>query len=319
MSPTTAGVSFSCLATSACLSSAASSRVDLVAGDHRVVAGSHDAAQVAEIELARGRPWRRRRGRAIRRRAAWAATARPSDSRPAAGISSLPSAFRRVFCSCTAWRTAGMPPCRARSATARCSSGRSASTVVRWARPGLSRFGFGRCGSSGGGVKLGRPRRSGRGPRRSPSPSPGDTGTVATGTITTRTTGTVAAGTIATRAAGRSPPGRSLRGPRGRSPRSPRSRSPRGRSPRSRLASCWVTASNGVVLGRSSSRPVRAVLPFGSVTEHDRHAVELHLHLGAQAPDRWPRWRAGVSRRARPSARGHRPFARSTCRPGARW
>ena len=47
-------------------------------------------------------------------------------------------------------------PCSVSSATGRCSSGVAASTSVRCCLPGRSRFGFGRCGTSGGGVKCGR-------------------------------------------------------------------------------------------------------------------------------------------------------------------
>ena len=54
---------------------------------------------------------------------------------------------------------------------------------------------------------------------------------------------------VASRRGRRSPAGPSRRG--GRSPRSPRS----PRSLRSRLASCWVTPSNGLSLGMRSSRP----------------------------------------------------------------
>ena len=197
---------------------------------------------------------------------------RPSaiDSSPPAGTSGLPSAFSRTFCSLTAWRTAGRPPCRARSATGRCSSGRSASTALRWARPGLRRFGFGRCGSSGGAVKLGRLRRSRRGPRsgrccrRDGRRRAIAGGTIGAGrcTVAARWPVVVAARpavAAATVAAWRSPV-----------------------AARSRLASCWVTPSNGLSLGIRSSRPDFSA--FSLVVRHrqDRHAVELDFGVGLE-------------------------------------
>ena len=276
MSPYHNCSSFSCFVTSAAFNSFERSRVV----SSRATIGSSPAATTL-----------RRSRRSSSSRSAFAASARSShsatrsfgnncsaiDSRPAAGIASLPSAVNLAFCSCTAARTAGMPPCRARSATARCSSGRSASTALRCARPGFRRLAFGRWGSSGGGVKCGRLRRSGRGPRRSPpagSPSRG-------GRLSRRVSppGRSVRGPPGRPPPGRSPPGRSPPGRsppgrsppgrpsrRGRSPRSPRSLRG-GRSPRSRRASCCVTASNGVLLGINSSRPDLPVLALGSVTD----------------------------------------------------
>ena len=130
MSSSQRSSSLSCLVVRANFNSAARARVD----SSRTTTGSSEAATTE-----------RRSGKANSARSALAATARSSHSatrsfgsscsaiwmRPAAGISSLPSALSRAFCSCTAWRTAGIPPCKARSATGRCASGRSASTADR--------------------------------------------------------------------------------------------------------------------------------------------------------------------------------------------
>ena len=150
----------------------------LVAGDQRVVGRRHDAAQVAQVEVLelalRGLGAVQPVGDASRgsRSLAIFITA-------ASGISGLPSAFRRTLSSRSRWRTAAIP-CRVSSATVRCSSGVAASTSVRCSLPGRRRFGLGRCGTSGGGVKCGRwrrrsspSRRGGRSPPRSSAPERG--------------------------------------------------------------------------------------------------------------------------------------------------
>ena len=128
--------SLSCLVTRAAFSSLAIARVD----SSRATIGSSPAATTL-----------RKSRRSSSSMSALAASARSShsatrsrgsnpsaiDSSPAAGTSGLPSAFSRAFCSLTAWRTAGSPPCRARSATGRCSSGRSASDCVAMDPAGL--------------------------------------------------------------------------------------------------------------------------------------------------------------------------------------
>ena len=143
-------------------------------------------------------------------------------------------------------------PWWASSATGRCSSGKDASRSVTCWRPGRNRFGFGRWGSSGGGVKCGRCRRSLCSPRRSPDRSP-------------------------RRCSPRFSPVASWRSPAPRSPRS-RRRSPRpsgGRSRRGRRspssrrpgARCWITGSNDSSVGSSSSMPDRDAFSFGGTTE----------------------------------------------------
>ena len=158
-------------------------------------------------------------------------------TRPSAGTFSRPSATAFLFCSSTAARTAGTPPIRTFSAIVRCASGSSARTASTFTRRGLMRFGFGRCGNSGGVSKNGR-----RG--RSPRPS--------------------------------APSRRSPRGlsPSRRSPRglSPSRRGPRRLSPSRApfLRSCCVTASKGFSEGRISRSPVRAAFCFGAVIERTR-------------------------------------------------
>ena len=144
-------------------------------------------------------------------------------------------------------------PCWASSATGRCSSGNDARRSVTCCLPGRSRFGFGRCGTSGGGVKCGRCRRSPCSPRRSPRRSSGRS---------------PRRSPPAERPARCSPP-RSRR----RSPRSSGGRSRRGRrSPSSRRpgARCWTTGSNASSVGSSSSRSDRAAFSFGGTTDSTR-------------------------------------------------
>ena len=92
------------------------------------------------------------------RRAGMSSSARAS--RGAGEISGLPSALLDSFCFSTAWRTAGMPPLSTCSATGFCSSGRPASTSLRWVRPARRRFGFGLGSGAGRGGRAGRSRRS---------------------------------------------------------------------------------------------------------------------------------------------------------------
>ena len=143
MSSSQRRISLSCLALRASFSSAASSRVD----SSRATTGSSPAATTLR---------RSRRSRSSMTDLAASARSSHSATRnlgsncsaiansPAAGTSSSPCARRSAFCSLIAWRTAGMPPCSARSATGRWASGSSASTALRCARPGLSRLAFGR-------------------------------------------------------------------------------------------------------------------------------------------------------------------------------
>ena len=292
MSSNHSASSLSCLVINAAFSSVATARVD----SSRATIGSSPAATTL-----------RRSRRSSSSMSAFAASARSShsatrsrgskpsaiESNPAAGTSGLPSDLSRVFCSLTAWRTAGRPPCNARSATGRCSSGRSASTAFRWERPGLRRFGFGRCGNSGGAVKLGRLRRSGRGPRSGRVLPPGRS-------------------PPGRSPPGRSPPGRSVRGgapsrrggaPSRRGRRSPAGPSRRGgrspRSPRSRFANCWVTASNGLSLGIRSRRPdfsalslfvdtARIVMPSSSTSASALSTEPIFEPSGRSEPSSTP-------------------------------
>jgi hypothetical protein len=137
---------------------------------------------------------------------------------------------------------------------------------LRWARPGFNRLAFGRCGSSGGAVKLGRVRRSGRGPRSGRELPPGrvpagrspPARSPAARSACTAAPSRRGGRSPASRRGRRSPLGPSRRG--GRSPRSPRSL-------RSRLASCWVTPSNGLSLGRRSNSPDFSAFSLLVVTE----------------------------------------------------
>ena len=74
-----------------------------------------------------------------------------SDTTPSDLMGGWPSAFSFSFCSFSASRTAGTPPRRTCSATARCSSGRVSRIALRCVRPGFSRLGLGRSGSMGTG------------------------------------------------------------------------------------------------------------------------------------------------------------------------
>ncbi len=239
-----------------------------------------------------GRP---RPGRASRRRAGAAASPRPSSALPASGISGLPSALMRVLSSRRRWRTAAMP-CRASSAIGRCSSGVKASTSVRCCLPGRRRFGFGRCGTSGGGVKCGRCRRrssppSGRGPRRSPRSPPSGP-----------------------RRSPRSPSSRGGRSRRSRRSPSRRSRrGPRGPSLRPPGARCWTTGSNVASDGNSSRRPTRSDFSFGGTTDTTRMpSMSFSVSTRSWSPTDEPAGRIDPSR----TPRGSRaPAARQVQEP----
>ena len=254
-SPSHSVSSSSCFVTSAALSSAASSRVD----SSRATSGSSDdgddAAQVAQVEvleLALARP---RRGRASRRRAAAGAGPRPSSAPPprASPACPRPSAGR-----CPRAAAGARRPCpagRARRPGAAPRGSRRARRV-RCCLPGRSRFGFGRWGTSGGGVKCGRWwRRSPSPPRRvaaaadgrAPSPSPDarrrpDVVAATVGrAITTLATVAALAARTAAAAIVRSP-GRALLDRRARS----------------------------ASLGSSSSRPARSAFSLGGTTDRMR-------------------------------------------------
>ena len=283
----------------------------LLLGDQRLLQLLGDRAGRLVAGDASGRRRRRRRcaGRAGRARSIW---------RLAASARSSHSATRSLGSSSSAILTTGLlghggavlrprasrsPPSRGHerptcpagriSAIGRCSSGRSASTALRWALPGRSRFGFGRCGSSGGGVEvraLGDARR-----RERPLPEPRSP------------------------LAGRSPPPRPLaphdrrRGHRHRRPPS-RGRSPLGRTPIA-LVAVLLDAVTAVTLGagldhrlRTASRSGRSSSTFASSRAlsravHDRQhrdAVELcSISTFSTSPTADP---AGSRRhRARPS------------------
>ncbi len=186
----------------------------------------------------------------------------------ASGISGLPSAFSRTLSSRSRWRTAAMP-CRVSSATGRCSSGVAASTSLRCCLPGRSRFGFGRCGTSGGGVKCGRWRRRSSPPsRRGPAPA--------------RSVASLAATIVASAPRSRrSPAGRRSR----RSPRSP-SRSRRGRRGPSLRAAGGAVLHDGLeaLLAREQlEEPGAARLLLGRHDRQDADAVEVLLGLDAAA------------------------------------
>ena len=86
------------------------------------------------------------------------------DTTPSGLISGLSSARSLAFCSSMAWRTAGTPPRSTCSAMGCCSAGSDRTSSLRWVRPGRSRFGLGRAGSSGSGGRRRSLRRAGAAP-----------------------------------------------------------------------------------------------------------------------------------------------------------
>ena len=147
-------------------------------------------------------------------------------------------------------------------------------------------------------MKLGRVRRSGRGPRSGRVLPPGrvPAGRSPVGRSPAGRSGRTAA---PSRRGGRSPASRRGRrspaGPSRRGPRSPRS----PRSFRSRLASCWVTPSNGLSLGIRSSRPDfsafsllvdtdRIVMPSSSTSESAFSTEPILAPSGRSEPSSTP-------------------------------